>query len=72
MEEIDIEELDFDDYNRQVYLEESVAKNHISKTLDIQKRYKLEINKFIADYNKAMAEREINSNTFENNKKRKI
>ena len=72
MEEIDIEELDFDDYNRRVYLEESVDKNHISKTLDIQKRYKLEINKFIADYNKAMAEREINSNTFENNKKRKI
>ena len=72
MEEIDIEELDFDDYNRRVYLEESVDKNHISKTLDIQKRYKLEINKFIADYNKAMAEREINTNTFENNKKRKI
>jgi hypothetical protein len=41
-------------------------------SLDSQKRYKIEINKFIADYQKAMANREINETTFESNKKRKI
>ena len=41
-------------------------------TLDSQIRYKIEIDKFIADYQKAMAHREINESTFESNKKRKI
>ena len=79
MEAIDVEEINFDEYNRQVYFEEDeYPKNIFSKklmyphTLDSQKRYKIEIDKFIADYQKAMAHREINENTFESNKKRKI
>ena len=79
MEAIDVEEINFDEYNRQVYFEEDeFPKNIFSKklmyphTLDSQKRYKIEIDKFIADYQKAMAHREINESTFESNKKRKI
>ena len=78
MEEIDIEELDFDEYNRQVYLEENYLNeklsNHLNKlkTVDIQKKYKLEIDKFISNYNKSIAQREINESNYEHNKKRKI
>jgi len=79
MEAIDIEEINFDEYNRQVYFEEDEFPKHIfSKKvmypheLNSQRRYKNEIDKFIADYQKAMAHREINENAFESNKKRKI
>ena len=79
MEAIDIEEINFDEYNRQVYFEEDEFPKHIfskkimyPQTINSQKRYKIEIDQFIADYKNAMAHREINENTFENNKKRKI
>ena len=78
MEEIDIEELNFDEYNRQVYIEENHLNEKLlkqlnkSKTVDIQKKYKLEIDKFISNYNKSIAQREINESNYEHNKKRKI
>ena len=78
MEEIDIEELNFDEYNRKIYFEENDLNEKLSKqlnnskTVDIQKKYKLEIDKFISNYNKSIAQREINENNYEYNKKRKI
>ncbi len=77
MEAIDIEELNFDEYNREVYfdknpLQERQDKQFIySKAFDAQKRYKSEINKFVADYKRGLARSENDDINVERFKKRK-
>ena len=77
MEAIDIEELNFDEYNREVYfdknpLQERQNKQFIySKAFDAQKRYKSEINKFVADYKRGLARSENDDINVERLKKRK-
>ena len=51
MEEIDIENLDFDEYNREVY-SENHSKLDNSHLIDAQKRYKNMIDKFVEKFNK--------------------
>ena len=53
MEDIDIENLDFDAYNREIYLEkENQYKSPINDDLhkDALKKYKLEIDSFVEEY----------------------
>ena len=77
MEAIDIEELNFDEYNREVYfdknpLQERQDKQFIySKAFDAQKRYKSEINKFVADYKRGLTRSENDDINVERFKKRK-
>ena len=55
MEELDIEKLNFDEYNREVYIGRSPAKERKIKLLNLskaQKKYKIEIEQFFVDYNK--------------------
>jgi len=66
MDSLDIEELNFDEYNRQIYYEmedplEEKRSNLLShtKTFDAQKRYKFEIEKFVSEYKKALSRNEI-------------
>ena len=56
MEEIDIEQLNFDEYNRQVYLGRNPIKEKKMKLLNLskaQKKYKIKIDQFFVDYNEA-------------------
>ena len=56
MEEIDIEQLNFDEYNRQVYLGRNPIKEKKMKLLSLskaQKKYKIKIDQFFVDYNEA-------------------
>ena len=66
MEEIDIEQLNFDEYNRQVYLGRNPLKEKKMKLLNLskaQKRYKIEIDQFFVDYNE-IAKNEFDSSNF--------
>ncbi len=77
MEAIDIEELNFDEYNREVYFDKNPLQERqdkeffYSKAFDAQKRYKSEINKFVADYKRGLARSEIDEVNVERFKKRK-
>ena len=55
MEDIDIENLDFEAYNREIYQErgnktESKEEINYSSHLDALKKFKKEINEFVKDY----------------------
>ena len=58
MEAFDIEDIDFNEYNRRVYEEEdedNYSINTLSKKLfrlNPQERYSIEINKYVEEYNK--------------------
>ena len=72
MEEIDIENLDFEEYNREIYKErdnqkESKALQDYSIHLDSLKKFKKEINAFVKDYfekNKIFEESEAKERRF--------
>ena len=73
MEEVDIEQLNFDEYNRQVYLGRNSIKEKKMKLLNLskaQKRYKFEIDQFFVDYNE-IAKNEFDGSNFGILKKRK-
>ena len=71
MEEIDIETLNFDEYNREVY-SENYSKVDNSHLIDAQKRYKNMIDKFVEKYNKNRKEEdESGDEKLERIKKRK-
>ena len=75
MEDIDIENLNFDVYNREVYKDQgqiSKSYQNDSRYVDIQKKYKSEIDKFVENYNKNRdAQNEMKEENFERIKKRK-
>ena len=75
MEDIDIENLNFDVYNREVYKDQgqiSKSYQNDSRYVDIQKKYKSEIDKFVENYNKnRAAQNEMKEKNFERIKKRK-
>ena len=75
MEDIDIENLNFDVYNREVYKDQgqiSKPYQNDSRYVDIQKKYKSEIDKFVENYNKnRAAQNEMKEENFERIKKRK-
>ena len=71
MEDIDIENLDFDAYNREVYQERDSKPDH-SYLFDAQKNYKNMIDKFVEYYYKNIKdENETKEESFERIKKRK-
>ena len=70
MEEIDIENLDFDAYNREIYLEkENQFKSPINDNLhkDALKKFKLEIDSFVEEYKRTNKLYEENINQKEEN-----
>ena len=75
MEAFDIEDIDFNEYNRRVYEEEDEDNFTINKmsrkiySTDSQKKYKMEIDKFVAEYLKNQKE---NTDPEEQAKKRKF
>ena len=75
MEDIDIETLNFDVYNREIYQEQGQTVKPVqnnSQYVDIQKRYKNEIDKFVENYYKNLqAQNEMNEGNLERIKKRK-
>ena len=72
MEDIDIENLNFDVYNREVYQEHNSKTVQTKPQLDAQKKYKEEIQKFVENYYKSrVAQNEINEENLERIKKRK-
>ena len=75
MEDIDIENLNFDVYNREVYKDQgqiSKSYQNDSRYVDIQKKYKSEIDKFVENYNKnRAAQNEMKEENLERIKKRK-
>ena len=75
MEDIDIESLNFDVYNREVYQgqgESSKSSELTSKYIDAQKKYKNEIDKFVENYYKSRAaQNERKEENLERIKKRK-
>ena len=71
MEEIDIEKLNFDEYNREVYQENNKKEEH-SHLFNIQKNYKKMIDKYVENYYKNRKdENEIKDENLERIKKRK-
>ena len=71
MEEIDIENLNFDEYNREVY-QENNKKEERSHLFNIQKNYKKMIDKYVENYYKNRKdENEIKDENLERIKKRK-
>ena len=76
MSEIDIEDLDFDEYNKNVYIEEnlpSFKRMNQPKFSDAQKRFKSEIDKFVAEYELNLERNELGeNNSLISAKKRKI
>ena len=78
MEDFDIEELDFDEYNREVYLEDNPIQDKLKKyirlshTFDAQKKYKIEIDRFFKEYQNSLVWDEIDKKNSENYKKRKF
>ena len=78
MEDFDIETLNFDEYNREIYLDKSLRKYKessylgISSTDDAQKRYKYEINKFVSEYKRNLANSEFEETDLGRLKRRKI
>ena len=76
-EEFDIEKMNFDEYNRQIYFEKSQKRNKRnifddSHVFDAQKRYKHEIDKFVAEYKSGLIKNEIDEDNFRRLKKRKL
>ena len=75
MEDIDIENLNFDVYNREIYQEQGKALKQFqnnSQYVNVQKRYKNEIDKFVENYYKSRsAQNEMNEGNLERIKKRK-
>lgn len=77
MEAIDIEELNFDEYNREVYFDKNPLQDRQDKefsytlAFDAQKRYKSEIDKFVAQYKSGLARNEIDEENLGRIKKRK-
>ena len=75
MEDVDIENLNFDVYNREVYNGQgqiSRSREIESRYAYIQKRYKSEINKFVENYYKdRAAQNEMKEENLERIKKRK-
>ena len=73
MEEIDIEALNFDVYNREVYQgNNSKPEKSNSDFVDPQRKYKIEINKFVENYYKNLAAKnEKGEENLERKKKRK-
>ena len=75
MEDFDIEDLDFDEYNREVYLEDNPIQDRLKKyirlshTFDAKKKYKIEIDRFFKEYQNSLAWDEIDK---KNSKKRKF
>ena len=71
MEDIDIENLNFDVYNREVYHEQgSKSEQNDFQLSDAQKRYKNEIDKFVENYYKTrLSKNEINEENLERIKK---
>ena len=73
MEDIDIENLDFDAYNREIYLEkENQYKSPINDNLhkvhkDALKKFKLEIDSFVEEYKRTNKLYEENINQKEEN-----
>ena len=70
MEDIDIENLDFDAYNREIYLEkENQYKSPINDNLhkDALKKFKLEIDSFVEEYKRTNKLYEENTNQKEEN-----
>ena len=70
MEDIDIENLDFDAYNREIYLEkENQYKSPINDNLhkDAFKKFKLEIDSFVEEYKRTNKLYEENINQKEEN-----
>ena len=79
MEEFDIEDIDFNEYNRRVYEEEdedNFSINKMSRKIyqasDAQRKYKEEIKKFVDEYNRLMALKDQENLNNEQAKKRKI
>ncbi len=78
MVDFDIEELDFDEYNREVYLEDNPIQDKLKKYIklsrhfDAQKRYKLEIDRFFNEYQNSLVWDEIDEKNSEKLKKRKF
>ena len=78
MDAIDIEELDFDEYNREVYFDKNPLQDrqdkeyNYSMAFDAQKRYKSEIDKFVAQYKSGLARNEIDEENLGRIKKRKF
>ena len=78
MEDFDIEELDFDEYNREVYLEDNPIQDKlkkyikISRAFDAQKKYKIEIDKFFKEYQNSLVWKEIEEKNSGNFKKIKL
>ena len=78
MVDFDIEELDFDEYNREVYLEDNPIQDKLKKYIklsrhfDAQKRYKLEIDRFFNEYQNSLVWDEIDEKNYEKLKKRKF
>ncbi len=77
MEDFDIETLNFDEYNREIYLDKSQRKrenSYLGNSLydDAQKRYKHEINKFVSEYKRALTSSELDETDLGRSKKRKI
>jgi hypothetical protein len=78
MEAIDIEELNFDEYNREVYLGRNTIQNKksnlfndYSQAFDVQKRYKFQIDKYVKEYKSGLARNEMEETNLPM-KKRKI
>ena len=78
MDAIDLEELDFDEYNREVYFDKNPLQDrqdkeyNYSMAFDAQKRYKSEIDKFVAQYKSGLARNEIDEENLGRIKKRKF
>ena len=78
MEDFDIEELDFDEYNREVYLEDNPIQDKLKKYIRLshafsaQKKYKIEIDRFFEEYQNSLVWDEIDKKNSENFKKRKF
>jgi hypothetical protein len=78
MEDFDIETINFDEYNREIYLDNKLRKRKESRYLgnsqadDAQKRYKYEINKFVSEYKRTLGNSEFDETDLGRLKKRKI
>ena len=78
MEAFDIEDIDFNEYNRRVYEEEdddNYSINTLSKKLfrlNPQERYSKEINKYVEEYNKVNPQKKTETENQKFSKKRKF
>ena len=70
MESVDIETLNFDEYNREVY-RENISKDENPHFHNGQKNYKIMINKFVENYYKNRNDKnESNEDNFERKKRK--